>query len=135
MSTDQLSVSKRRRRINRTPEFKTKIVAACLHVGVSVTAIAREYGLNPNLVHRWVREFEKSQRIGSPGVSDRDAVQMEPAISPSFIELPFKAAAVQDVCTDQIELDLQRGDLTLKVKWPASNALECVHIIKALFKC
>ena len=46
MSTDQLSVSNRRRRINRTPEFKTKIVAACLHVGVSVTAIAREYGLN-----------------------------------------------------------------------------------------
>jgi hypothetical protein len=39
VSTDQLAVSKRRRRIDRTPEFKAQIVATCLQVGVSVTAM------------------------------------------------------------------------------------------------
>jgi transposase-like protein len=63
VSTDQLAVSKRRRRIDRTSEFKDQIVASCLQVGVSVTAIARAHDLNPSLVHRWVRDHERREKI------------------------------------------------------------------------
>ena len=52
MSTDELRVSPRRRRNNRSPEFKAQIITECMQIGVSTAAISRQYGLNPNLVHR-----------------------------------------------------------------------------------
>ena len=128
MSTDQLAVSKRRRRIDRTPEFKAQIVATCLQVGVSVTAIARAHDLNPSLVHRWVRDHERSQKV----ISDENTFEMEAPSKSGFIELPFKSLPHE---SGQIELEFRRGDLTAKLKLPVSSAIECTHMIKALFKC
>jgi transposase len=128
VSTDQLAVSKRRRRIDRTPEFKAQIVATCLQVGVSVTAIARAHDLNPSLVHRWVRDHERSQKV----ISDENTFEMEAPSNSGFIELPFKSP-VHEI--GQIELEFRRGNLTAKLKLPGSSAIECTHMIKALFKC
>ena len=128
MSTDQLAVSKRRRRIDRTSEFKDQIVASCLQVGVSVTAIARAHDLNPSLVHRWVRDHERRQKI----LPDENTFEMEASSKSGFIELPFKSLPLE---SGQIELEFQRGDLTAKLKLPSGSALECAHMIKALFKC
>ncbi len=83
MSTDQLAVSKRRRRIDRTSEFKDQIVASCLQVGVSVTAIASAHDLNPSLVHRWVRDHERRQKI----LSDENTVSSVGAIWPFLVSL------------------------------------------------
>ena len=134
MSTNQPSDSIRRRRNNRSPEFKAKIVAACMNLGVSATAIAREHGLNANLVHRWVREYEKAQEINLSAIIDHESVDMA-MITPNFIELPFNTPAVNTESEEPIQLEFQRGDLMLNVKWPAPKASECVHLIKALLKC
>ena len=135
MSTDELRVSPRRRRNNRSPEFKAQIVAECMQIGVSTAAISRQYGLNPNLVHRWVREFEQMQAMTSGALATRHSAQMRTAVTPNFIELPLSADLAPKEACGGIEFDLQKGDLKLKVKWPASSALECVHMIKSLFKC
>jgi len=135
VSTDQPSDSIRRRRNNRSPEFKAKIVAACMNLGVSATAIAREHGLNTNLVHRWVREYEKTQETNQAAIIDHESVDMATMIMPNFIELPFNTPAVNTESEEPIQLEFQRGDLKLNVKWPAPKASECVHLIKALLKC
>ncbi len=135
MSTDELRVSPRRRRNNRSPEFKAQIITECMQIGVSTAAISRQYGLNPNLVHRWVREFEQMQAMTSGALSNGHTAQVRTAVKPNFIELPLCAPVVQTDSCDGIEFDLQKGDLKLKVKWPTSSALECVHMIKSLFKC
>ena len=88
MSTDELRVSPRRRRNNRSPEFKAQIVAECMQIGVSTAAISRQYGLNPNLVHRWIREFEQMQTMTSGALSTLDSTQVRTAVKPNFIELP-----------------------------------------------
>jgi uncharacterized protein YhjY with autotransporter beta-barrel domain len=106
-----------------------------MQIGVSTAAISRQYGLNPNLVHRWVREFEQMQAMTSGALATRHSAQMRTAVTPNFIELPLSADLAPKEACGGIEFDLQKGDLKLKVKWPASSALECVHMIKSLFKC
>ena len=135
MNTDELRISPRRRRNNRTPEFKAQIITECLQIGVSTAAISRQYGLNPNLVHRWVREFEQMQAMTSGALSTRHTAQVRTSVNPNFIQLPLSTPLVPTDSCEGIEFDLQKGDLKLKVKWPASSALECVHMIKSLFKC
>ena len=51
MSTDELRVSPRRRRNNRSPEFKAQIITECMQIGVSTAAICKRpiksYCLDP----------------------------------------------------------------------------------------
>ena len=103
-------------------------MATCLQVGVSVKAIARAHDLNPSIVHRWVRDHERSQKV----ISDENTFEMEAPSKSGFIELPFKSLPHE---SGQIELEFRRGDLTAKLKLPGGSALECAHMIKALFKC
>ena len=37
-----------------TSQFKGEIVARCLQTGASVTGIAVDHGLNPNMVRKWM---------------------------------------------------------------------------------
>jgi uncharacterized protein YhjY with autotransporter beta-barrel domain len=106
-----------------------------MQIGVSTAAISRQYGLNPNLVHRWVREFEQMQTMTSGALPTRHSAQLRTEVKPNFIELPLSADLIPKEACGGIEFDLQKGDLKLKVKWPVSSALECVHMIKSLFKC
>lgn len=45
-----------------TSEFKQGIVAACRAPGASISRIAVEHGLNPNLVRKWL---DKAAGVGS----------------------------------------------------------------------
>ena len=44
-----------RRRRRHTPEFKARVIAACLQPGVSLAAAALANGLNANLLRTWVK--------------------------------------------------------------------------------
>lgn len=48
-----------RRRRRFAPEFKTKIVAACLQGHVSIAQVARQHGLNTNLVETWIYKAKR----------------------------------------------------------------------------
>lgn len=37
-------------------QFKVELIAACLQPGTSIAATAREYGMNSNVLHRWLKE-------------------------------------------------------------------------------
>jgi len=82
-TNNQLTQIGRSRR-TYSPEFKAQLIAACRIPGMSVASVARNHGINHNILHRWLRELSDS---GQPRM--HSAVDLTP---PGFIELPMPAA-------------------------------------------
>ena len=57
-------MSKRRK---YSDEFKREAVQLTNHPGVSKSQIARELGINPNMLGRWCREFQVGGKQAFPG--------------------------------------------------------------------
>jgi transposase len=53
---NQLSTAERPRRREYSAEFKTSVLEQCRQSGASIAGIALGHGINPNMVHRWMRE-------------------------------------------------------------------------------
>lgn len=129
MSTNKQLTQTGRGRRSYSPEFKAQLVAACRIPGMSVASVARNHGINHNILHRWLRELSDS---GQPHI--HSAVDLRP---PGFIELPIPAAlpASSAPTTEGcVHLELQRGELSLKLAWPASSAAECAVWIRELLR-
>ena len=128
----QLTPTGRSRR-TYSPEFKAQLVAACRIPGMSVASVARNHGINHNILHRWLRELSD---CGQPLM--HSAVELTP---PGFIELPMPAPLpvpsppITPLITEGcVHLELQRGDLSLKLSWPASSAAECAVWLRELLR-
>lgn len=126
-TNNQLTQTGRGRR-TYSPEFKAQLVAACRIPGMSVASVARNHGINHNILHRWLRELPDS---GQPRI--HSAVDVTP---PGFIKLPMSAALPLPSPPTEggVHLELQRGDLSLKLSWPASSAVECAVWLRELLR-
>jgi transposase-like protein len=118
-------------RTHRTyaPEFKSELVAACQVPGASIAALARQHGMNANVLHRWLKEHERS---GCHALAARSA----PGIaSPSPAFIPLALPAPTPVSREQeIKVELRKGALSLVVTWPASAAAEFASWTAAILK-
>ena len=90
---------RRRRRYKSWPEaLKQEIVAAATAPGASVSAVARRYDVNANLVFTWRRRF---------------AVAASPATAPQLVPVVVRPeqpnAAVRATDRDAIEIELPNG--------------------------
>lgn len=104
-----LPAPKTRRKYSR--EFKTKVLKECQEPGSSTAGVARRYGLNANLIHKWRRHFEKQG-------------------TDSFIALPAPAEkTTPSAVSGTIRLELPNGAV---VHWPADRMMESVPWLKAL---
>ena len=61
-----------RTRRSYSPQFKVHLVDVCEHPGASVAALAREHGINANILHRWRKEH--CQRMQS---SDAESARVD----------------------------------------------------------
>ena len=119
----QLSQSVSGRR-SYSPEFKAQVVATCRIQGMSVASVARQHGINHNILHRWLRE--------TPAVSLKDPVSSPAA----FIELPMPQIKAESTpaASDNVQVELRRGDLMIKVSWPVASASECSRFLAELLR-
>nr|WP_163501635.1 transposase [Halomonas socia] len=110
-----------RRRRRYTREFKASVIAACQQPDVSIAQVALAYGLNTNLVQKWIRLAKKQSHLPAP---------------PDFVPLPVPTTtperpSAQPSSSDiTIEIPNARGAIT--VRWPVSDAAQCVQWLKGL---
>ena len=83
-----------------TAKFKQEIVARCLVAGTSLSKVAIDHGLNPNMVRKWIRRAQQSDGVGEvkllPVVADPREVQPEAMaeVSRYVIEVQVGAAVI-----------------------------------------
>ena len=110
-----------------SPEFKAQLVAACRIPGMSVASVARNHGINHNILHRWLREL--------PDPAPARLPQTPLKAVPAFIELPItEPIAPAVVAADSVHVEIQRGDLSVKLHWPAAAAPACAQWLLELLR-
>ena len=85
-----------------TASFKREVVGQCLVAGASLSKVAIDRGLNPNMVRKWVRRAQQRETVAEvkllPVVAEPTdvAVQAEPAaeVWRHVIEVQFGAAVI-----------------------------------------
>jgi transposase len=119
---------KRRRHDAR---LKTAVIAECREPGASVAAVAQTYGLNANLVRKWlVGRGLKRCGLQDPRLAgDANAMTAPikvPAVPFVAVQLPAPAPTERPCEIDEvIQVELTRADAKLIVRWPASQASGC----------
>ncbi len=119
------------RRTHRTyaPKFKAELVAASQVPGVSVAALALQHGMNANVLHRWLKEH---QRSGCHALAAHRTPGIAPA-SPAFIPLALPAPTAISRA-QEIKVELRKGPLSMVVTWPVSATADLASWTAALLK-
>lgn len=122
----------RRHRRQHSEEFKAELIALCQQRGVSVAAVARDHDLHPNLLRKWVQEFE---RFGHHEPAHYPAARCD--VAAEFVPLrlapPAKLVAQQESAAD-IHIDLQHNGFTASVRWPVAHAQQCAAWLGELMR-
>jgi|SRR5215469_1912035 len=88
-----------RRRFTR--EFKLEAVRR-LETGASVAEVARAFEVDPNVLHRWRREFREGPGNAFPGLGKRrweesQVAQLERKIGQQALEIDFLKGCLQRI--------------------------------------
>jgi transposase len=124
--------STRRTHRTYTPEFKAELVAACQDPSVSIAALAGQHGMNANVLHRWLKEHQRSGchelvARSVPGV----AAHTRPAAAFIPVQLHTSTAAPKE---REIKVELHKGALSMVVTWPVTAAADFASWTAALLK-
>ncbi|WP_081593583.1 IS66-like element accessory protein TnpA [Rhizobium mesoamericanum] len=110
------------------PASRDQLVAACLEPGVSVSRLAREHGLNANLVHKWIRKAKEERAL--PLVPAFVPVEIAPEMNSAGGDLLRKSVRLGKPChTSKVSALLPNG-ISLTVECDDENGL--IAIIGAL---
>lgn len=123
MDTMQEDLKPRSRR-RHDDEFKQRILSECAAPGASVAKIALANGLNANLVHKWRRD---AQVEVAPA-------RQAPMATPSFIPVTVPPALSTESESPFIDLELQRGATTVRVRWPSAASSSCAAWLREILR-
>lgn len=132
MDTIEGEVPERRvRRRRYSDEFNASVIAQCMRPGVSIARIALEHELNANLLRRWVTNAERAASSGGAlAVGTAMRLGVDP-VGHQFVSVPIEASAPT---MPPIEVELHRGPLLVKVRWPADASAECAAWLRELLR-
>jgi len=92
-------------------ELKAQVVAECDAAGASVAKVAMAHGINANIVHGW----RKLAREAAGAVIGK---------SIEFVPVAVAPVAMQSAREQDVEIELRRGSLSVKLTWPACAAAD-----------
>lgn len=118
------------RRTHRTytPHFKAELVAACQKPGMSIAALAGQHGMNANVLHRWLKEHERS---GRHALTEQHVLKNPER--PAFVALALPTPKVPNQSQD-IRVVLSKGALTINVSWPMHAVADLASWTTAILK-
>jgi len=79
----------KRERKSYSRDYKIKLVEICKSKG-NVSAVAREYGVNENTLHRWIKEHEVYSKGSFPGNGKPKLTEQESEIA--ALKRPFTSS-------------------------------------------
>jgi transposase len=126
-TTGQVIETGRRRRRTHSAHFKAEAVGACQQPGVSIAAVAMARGLNAAMLHRWVKQAERSGRPIAIRTT-RPSATLES--EEGFVPLPLPSNPISGA----IRIEVRRRGGTVTVEWPASAAQECALLLRELMR-
>lgn len=126
-TSGELVETGRRRRRTHSAHFKAEAVGACQQPGISVAAVALARGLNAAMLHRWVKQAERSGRPIAIRTTTPSATIESPE---GFVPLPLPSNPISGA----IRIEVRRRGGTVSVEWPASAAHECALLLRELMK-
>ena len=111
-------------RVHRTysPAFKAQLVAACQLPAASIAALALAHGMNANVLHRWIKEHERSGCHQIAAAADAVTTYSP---SPAFLPVQLPAPAAEPAPPPVIRVELRKGTLTMQITWPTAAAADC----------
>ena len=118
-----------RRRRRHTPEFKARVIAACLQPGVSLAAVALANGLNANFLRTWVKAHRNQDQGASVPVVKSD---LGAASAPRLV--PVAVQRSNEDSPGSIELEIRRQQTVVQIRWPASEATACAQWLRDLLR-
>jgi transposase len=134
----------RTRRVH-SAEFKAKVLAECQVPGVSMASVAQANGLNANLIRRWMRGDGLGRcglaGPGDPAAQGRGPAERAPVLQ--FVPVDLAAAGrgaepglrcgtAASTEAAHMQMELCRGGVSLSMRWPASQAGQCVAWLREL---
>ena len=99
-----------RRRRDYSAGLKEQILLECAQPGASVAKIAIAHGINANIVHGWRKLAREANALMLP--------------APSFVPVTVAAEDRPAAPERQIDLELRRGPLTVKLNWPRTEVAD-----------
>ncbi len=106
MASEQIA---RRRRYSK--EMKTQVLAECDAPGASVAKVAMSHDINANVVHGW-------RKLA------RGASEVAAARPREFVPVTLEEAGVPRAGERDIEVELRRGAVTMRLTWPLSASAD-----------
>ena len=107
---DTMATQMVRRRRHYSAELKEQILLECAQPGASVAKIAIAHGINANIVHGWRKLAREANALMLP--------------APSFVPVAVAAEDWPAAPERQIDLELRRGPLTVKLNWPRTEVAD-----------
>jgi transposase len=110
------------KRPNFTPEFRQSIVEMTLKPGACVAQIAREHGLNDNMVFKWRRRYREAQAkaVVSVPVLTGDVPNTDNAgiLPVNIIDVPAPAIAERHPCATATgcEVEIEVGKRRVRIR-------------------
>jgi transposase len=136
-------------------EFKAKVMAQCREPGASVAAVAMAHDVNANVVRKWLaghglkraaRVIQGGTLTPSPAKGDGGGGSLQPACGAMrFLPVGIAAASIPDPSMVTpgasnamaaeppcIHVELRRGNASVVVRWPTSQAQGCAAWLNEL---
>jgi transposase len=105
---DTMATERRRTRRNHSAQLKAQVLTECSLPGASVAKVAMAHGINANIVHGWRR----LAREGSV------------AEAAAFVPVAIATSPPPQVDERIVEIELHRGALSMKIRWPLTASRE-----------
>lgn len=120
-------------RRRHSAELKTLVLEQCAAPGASVAKVAMSHGVNANIVHSWrklARERDGAA-LSPPGPTTLPAKTT--ASVPQFLPVSMAQTTPPPAPVD-IQIELRRGAVAMKITWPISAAAECAAWMRELLR-
>ncbi|GAB7549113.1 transposase [Cupriavidus sp. 8B] len=103
----------RKGRPNHSEEFKRRLAAAACEPGISVSKLAREHGINANMLFTWRRRYRAEQRHETAVLLP---VTIEQPGSPPAPTPMSPAAAALEPTTSNGAIEIRLGRVVIRIE-------------------